>query len=238
MAEFNIGTAPVRFVSENNATMDDASMLALRFWRGPMEFVGSPKGALKTQISEILSQKPLVARPQDTYRKAPLTWLMRSSSGSTGYIGTSILTFGGASPWRIQDIELFGVEIAPTLLWYPQNNKPVLLNEGITQTTPTLTTYGALLESKQPLFAGTTQAVTLGLDRLKSISWDGSRGILTGLLESAPMSTHAFFLMPSMLTLHSARLNNTKIKPDVEEQWISFPLPASGGSFELEFRTK
>jgi hypothetical protein len=238
MAEFNIGTAPVRFASENSAAMDEDTRLAFRFWRGPVEFVGAPKGALKTQVSEVLGQKPLVARPQDTYRKAPLTWLMRCSSGSTGYIGTSILAFGGANPWKIQDIELFGGETAPTLIWYPQDNKPVFLQDGITLTTPNLATYGALLESNQPLFAGTTQAVTLGLERLKSISWDGSRGILTGLLDSAPATSSVFFLAPSSLTLQSARLNSTKIKPEVEGQWISFPLPASGGSFELEFRTK
>ena len=238
MVEYGIGTASVQCALQEKDSLNDEAVLAMSFWRGPVEFVGSPHHAVKSQLAGIFTGKATCARPQDGYLKAPLSWLFRSSNSTVGHIGSSILQFPGAPAWRVQDTELFGNEKAPSLAWYLENDTPVITKEGLLKSTDKLITYGVLASSEQPHFAGTTQPVTLGLERLKSLSWDNERLILHGVLESGPAASKAFFLLPSTLAFESAQVNSTRVKAENQEQWVSLPLTASGGSFELKLKTR
>jgi hypothetical protein len=112
------------------------------------------------------------------------------------------------------------------------------VQEGTALPSGAVSTVGVLSASEQPVFAGTTQEITLGLERLKSIAWDGSRGVLSGNLDAASSASDAFFYIPANLTLESAKMNASKVKAEAGGQWVSLPLPASGGAFELTFSRK
>ncbi len=238
LGEYDIGTAAVQLRIGGDASLDAETTLAMRFWRGPIEFVGAPPRSLQSEMGVLLGGRPLVARPQDTERKSPLTWLLRSSNTSIGYIGASVLSFSGAAPWQISGAETFGGEAAPTLLWRPEQDKPIEVTDGVISEAPRFSTHGLLGDAAQPLFAGTTEEITLGLDRLRRLDWDAARGTLTGQIEAAPGVSSAFFLMPSHLTLRAARVGSRQVRPVVEGRWILLPLDASGGAFELEFAAR
>ena len=238
MVELGIGTAPIRCRLQEKHSINEEELLAMRFWRGPIEFIGAPHRSNAVQLSNVLTGKLLTARPQDSYLKAPLSWLFRSSNPSVGLIGSSILQFPGAPPWNVLDTELFGMEKAPSLAWYAENDTPVLLQDGLLKTDDTLRPYGILSPSDQPLFAGTTQGFTLGLERLKTLTWDQERHTLRALLDSGTAPSYAFFLMPPSLDLESAQINSVRVKAKTNGQCVFLPLAISGGSVELKFREK
>ncbi len=235
MAEYDIAPAAIQVRAGGDTPMDEETMVALRFWHGPIEFIGAPSRALQSQFAMVLQAPPLVVRPQDAARRSPRTWLLRRSSAALGHVGTALLTFPGAMPWDITAIEMFGNEDAPTVLWRPNGDTPIHVADGIIPAPTALSTHGVLLNAPHPVFAGTTENITLGHDRLRHLEWDGASGRLTGQIEPAPGVTHAFFFMPANFTLNDARVGSRRVRAEVTRQWISLPLEASGGAFELEF---
>ncbi|MCK5860879.1 MAG: hypothetical protein KAH38_00240, partial [Candidatus Hydrogenedentes bacterium] len=238
MAKFNTVTSPVRMRINENSSIDEETLLALSFWRGPIEFLGAPPRSLKSELTKLLEKKAVEAHPQDGHCKNPLTWLLRSSNPAVGSTGATILSFTGAEPWNIKDIEAFANENPPTLLWRLEENKPVLVEGGTIDTPEKFSTHGVFVDSEQPVFAGTDKQSPYGLNCLKKIGWDGSRGILSGQIDSVSAGSHLYFFVPSSLTLKSAHLNSKRVGTEINGQWISISPGSSGGFFELKFEAR
>lgn len=238
MVEYGVGAAAVRLTAADSANLDDMTLLAMRLWRGPIEFVGAPPRKFQGQLADLFGSKPLDARAQDGNNKAPLSWLFRGSSSNADVMGKSLFLFPGATLCKAQEVEVFSGEERASLFWRVENNTPIQVQESIGLSSGNITTIGAVPESSQPIFAGTAQELTLGLERLKSLVWDGNRGVLSGMLDASSSSTQAFFYIPASMTLESAKMNSSKARAEVNGQWVSLPLPASGGAFELAFISK
>ncbi len=211
-------------------------MTALRFWRGSIEFIGAPPRALREELAALFRRLPLVVRPQDAANRSPLIWLTRVHAPELGYMGANIVSFSGAMPWALADIEIFSGEAVPEVLWRPQGDMAVASTDGLIAAANRLTTHGLLARANQPVLAGVGEDITLGLDRVRNMHWDPERRVLSGQV-NGPLAEPAvaFFFMPQHMQLRAARVGSRQARPSLQGAWISLPLESSGGAFELEF---
>lgn len=235
-ADFRIAAAPLRLQLGNATAIDDETLSALRFWRGPIEFITAPQRAVHNDLAALLRQRPLSVRPQDASNRSPLVWLARVNAPSIGYMGANIISFTGAGPLALADIETFGGEEVPVLIWRPEGGRVTALTDGLISPASRFTTHGLLGNATQPVFAGIAQDITLGLERVRRINWDDERRVLSGQIDG-PLAAPAvaFFHVPAPMRPLAARVGTRQVRPEIHGSWLYLPLEPSGGVFELEF---
>ena len=234
LRKWDVGMSPITLIMDSRTSLDAETMLALRLYNGPMEFLGAPPRALQASVTEVLNRPWPKMHPQDVSRRVPLVWLSAYSSLYDGSIGESIAAFTGASAWEMTAFEDYNGALPEPVLWQPVEDRIALLRDGRIPPSGRLAAFGWIQGATHPVLAGVSNNAALGLDCLKRCAWDAGSLTLKGEFQSLNKGTAYFFVPPSYV-ISSAQVSGKTVRPGLEGSWVMLTLDAGGGAFELVF---
>lgn len=239
LRERNIATAAIRLQFAGTTRFDEETLLALRLWSGPIEFLGAPPRSLHEVLSSVLSRPVLMMHPQDVYNTPPLVWLSGYSSFLKVATGESIVAFSGSLPWDISLTENFSIVQGTPILWHFRENRISICPEPRIVASPGLSVFGYIYNLEHPVFAGIPTDPVLGLTRIKKCLWNAEKRVLSGEIDyNNNGKSQAYFHIPTKYVLSIATWNGKSIRLESTGPWISIPVDGTGGVFELGFNLR
>lgn len=227
--------APLRVSARGLQSADDDLLMALRMWPGTIEIAGIPGGAAAAGITRLAGAGFLQAKPLDVGSEVPRLWQVRLNYSRIGFNGAAVAAFPGAPAWDVAALGLGGD--TPLRVWRASDGR--VWGDGDAVPAPGgFEYYGVTPLNGHPTFMGTSQAPSLGYDRLKSLSWDPANLTLAGEMEAgAAAGTTAYVYVPGDFQLRETRVAGKAVNAKPEGGRVAFGL--GGGSdqrFELRFQ--
>lgn len=225
--------APLRVNTRGLQSLNSDLLMALRLWPGVIELAGVPGSGASAGIAQLAASGFIQAKPLDAASAVPRLWQVRVNNNRLGHAGAAVVAFPGAPAWDTSAIQLPGE--APTGVWRTTDGH-ILGKGGTVSAASGFEYYGVTALNGHPTFMGTSQAPSLGFDRLRSLSWNETDLTLAGEVDAgvAP-GTMAYVYVPGSYQLRGTTVAGRAVKTEAEGGRVAFGL---GGdqSFELRFQ--
>lgn len=233
-AEYSLNVAPVRFDVSGLKDLDQELHTAIRLWRGPVEIMGSPAASGRPGLTKLLSNGPLLARPQDPGKQVPLLWMSRIYAPSIGGMGANVLAFSGASEWSMDALETD--ESERMFLWRPEGESVTTFPGGKVPANNHMAAYGLCPELTRPTYMGISKGDSFGLENTKTLVWNEEKGVLAvAMTAGAPGDSFAYVALAGGWKPKQVKVGNDRVKAKADDRWLVFPMAAGKTTFEVTF---
>jgi hypothetical protein len=239
MAEFGLIPGPVRLDVTAVSSLDDHLLAAMTLFQGPIEFVGKPKPEVEKQLGDLLSRPRLFGRPSDVAQSSPKLWQLPLHNREDGaYLGDSVVMFPGAGAWTPADLTRDAEGDA--YVWRAADGELVDPAKGPVPASQRFAVYGVTPKSPRPALMGASAGLGLLLDDVRSLSWNETTGMLSGVFEGNNRErATAYVSLPEGWSFKSGKAGDASISKKDVGGLIRFPV-ANGVAtrFDLEFTKK
>jgi len=232
MAEYAVAAAPLRIEADALSGLDDETMAAMRMWPGPIELVGAGNATLRGQMQQVLQLGRVVAIPVDAEHTTPLLWQLKAPPTFSD-VGASVVAFSGADTWSVDALEL--AEHAQIRVWHASSGKLLETPANTVPGSSRFEVYGVTPIDGRPVFMGSSNPLSLSLDRIQALDWHPGNGRLSGRFETAS-AARAYVYVPSGWTLKSGTADGRKVRGGDAPGPLAFNVGSGTAAFDLEFQ--
>lgn len=237
MAEHRVYPAPLRLDLTGLTELDQETSAALRLWPGPVEVVGAPGDRAREGLAQCFRLPRLMGRQIESVSQDAKLWQLKFHGPAQTYYGAAVLAFSGAQPWTLEDLELDSDQ--PMLLWRGRDG--ALFDSAETQIprAAQLEVYGVAVREDRPVFLGVSMQPSLGLDRIRNLTWIEDQGILSGTITGTiDRGARAQFYIPDNWEFRSGSIGPNSLREKPDGKRLSCAISGDSVSFELKFRRR
>ncbi|HNR30306.1 MAG TPA: hypothetical protein PKI11_05415 [Candidatus Hydrogenedentes bacterium] len=234
MGEYAVTAAPIRFDAGSAGAPTETVAIAMRLWRGVIEFVGRPSNEQRTALRGVLSQGRLAARAVDFMAQGPKLWQFHADNNDHGYLGDAVLAFPGAPAWTLADLDV--ADSGPVAIWRAADGSLISTETDPVPAAQQLTLHGVTPVCPHPSFMGASGDLALFLKDVAGLSWDERKGVLRGRIgRSFEGPATAYVSVPQGWAFRGGRAGGQSVRRKVEGNRLAFELRSGAADFELEF---
>jgi len=235
MAGQGITPGPVRFNVAGPDALDENLALAMTFFCGAVEFVGTPKPHVQEQIARQLSLFRLPAYPLDAAKRSPRLWQVRIRPAEEACYGEAVVMFPEAPSWGLSDLTLETDK--PVLVWRTTDGQTVDVSQDKVSASSGLTIYGVRPARPRPMLLGASGSPTCLLDDVKGLKWDAEEQLLSGGFRGHNHEpATAYVHIPQGWALKSGEVGGVRVRAKKAENPLAFQVaPGRATLFEFTF---
>jgi hypothetical protein len=219
----------------NLRTVDEKLLAAIALMAAPIEFVGDPKGQGVAQVMAARSRAACPRFPVDASSNAPRLWKSTVLDGDS-VRGHALLAFPGGRAWTLSDLNVEG----EALVWRASDGQFVDTAKGPVSPENAMASYGVTPKPTRPILLGASGGPDLLLSDLKALTWDDSKGVLSGAFAGRNTDrATAYVYIPEGWTLDSGRAGDQPAGKKGAAGVVQFGVaPGVPTRFEFKFSKK